>query len=112
MSADTQAMLGASIDRKHNNGIISPSMAGVPSLATDQVAAGLPLNTIRTAGAVRVGDGRGSIRPPGVEIAIVGALLVGSDLSLLEAGSGDDAGDSGTGGHKRGEADHDDGYQR
>jgi hypothetical protein len=95
-------------------------MSGVPSLATDQVAARLPLNTIGTAGAVRVGDGRSSIGPPGEEVSIVGALLVGSDLSLveavsggvMEAGKGDDAGDGGTGRHKRGEADHYDEHQR
>jgi hypothetical protein len=89
-------------------------MSRVPSLATDQVAARLPLDTIRTAGAVCVGDGRSSIGPPGEEVSIVGTLLVGSDLSLVEAGggdvlkagSGDDAGDGGTGRHKCGEADH------
>lgn len=86
-------------------------MAGIPSLAADQVTAGLPLNTVRTTSKVRIGDGRSSVRPPGVEIAIVGALAVRCDLALFDAG-GEGAGDSGTGRQECGEAKHDDGMKR
>lgn len=60
-----------------------PSSSRVPSLSADEVAGVAPGHRVLAALA-HSKDGRAAaIRPPGVEVAIVGALSVGGVLALL-----------------------------
>lgn len=60
--------------------------AGVPSLPTEQVAAGLPLEAVAAAGEVGVVGGGRAVGPPGVEEAVVSALRAWRRLPPLEGG--------------------------
>lgn len=85
-----------------------PRSAGVPALAADKITTLLPLDAVRAARAVGVGHRRSTVRPPGEEVSVVDALLVGSDLALVQAQSwgGDDAADGGASREKSAEGDH------
>lgn len=93
--------------QKHLHRADLPGRAGVPALAADKVATGLPADAVRATGLVGVGHGGRAVRPPGEEVAIVGALLVGGDvLALGEGGGGDDTGDGRAGGEQSGDGNH------
>lgn len=77
-----------------------PGTPGVPSLSSDEVATRLPVDAVRAPGSVRVSDGRGTISPPRVEVAIMATLGAWRGLPLhkleepvalggVDSGSGD-----------------------
>lgn len=61
-----------------------PASTRVPALATNKVAGVLPGHRVATALAHGVGDISATVRPPGVEVAVVVTLGVGSDGTLLD----------------------------
>ena len=70
------------VNYKRERSDIPLSVTGVPSLATDEVAARLPVHPVAAAIEVLVGDGRGTIGPPRIVVATV---LAGAAWSTLLA---------------------------
>ena len=100
---------------------ILPASAGVPALATDEVASVAPVHGVTTAGSVGVGDISTAIGPERVEVTVVVSLGVGSNGTLLDQsrvvgivalseeveGGSDDAGDRSQSEKKGLDSDHD-----
>lgn len=85
-----------------------PRSTGVPALATDEVTTRLPADAVRATSLVRVSDRRLAIGPPREEVTIVGAFLVGRDLTLAQAYGrrGHDTSNGGAGREEGGEGNH------
>lgn len=103
-----------------SDGRVLPASSRVPSLSTDEVASVAPLHGVLAALSHGVHGRAAAIRPPGVEVPVVGADAVGSVLAPLQSsghvailalvkeveGAGDDAGDSCGSEQKGFEGDH------
>ena len=63
---------------------VLPASSRVPSLATDKVASLAPLNRVLAALSHGVNRRATTIRPPGVEVPVVGTLTVGGVLASLQ----------------------------
>lgn len=62
----------------------SPACSWVPALATDKVASVAPGHRVLAALTHGVHGRAATIRPPGVEVSVVGAFAVGGVLALLQ----------------------------
>lgn len=84
-------------DRRQQESLLAAT--GVPALPADEVAASLPLDAVPAAVEVGVRHGRRAVGPPREEVAVMGALFVGSDalpaheVHRGRGGRGRDAGD-------------------
>lgn len=114
------AVTGSDFSSKIECAPILPASAGVPALATDEVASVAPVHGVTTAGSVGVGDISTAIGPERVEVTVVVPLGVGSNGTLLDQGrvvgivalseeverSSDNAGDRSQSEKKRLDSDH------
>lgn len=66
---------------------ILPAVAWVPALATDEVASIAPSHRVLGALTHGVNSRTAAVRPPGVEVPVVGTLAVGSVLAPLKGSS-------------------------
>lgn len=63
-----------------------PSSTGVPALAANEVAGVAPRHGILATLAHGIYSGSTAVRPPRVEVSVVGAFAVGSVLASLQSG--------------------------
>ena len=76
---------GIRVDEKYRSGgIILPASSGVPSLSTNEVARVAPLDGVLATLSHSVHSRATTIRPPRVEVPVVGALTVGGVLASLQ----------------------------
>jgi hypothetical protein len=93
-----------------------PRSTGLPALATDKVAAGLPVDAVLALGTVGVGSLGTVVGPPGVVAAVVhagggGSSTTGGELSgragsKVGGGGGERTGGSNSRGDDGGERNH------
>jgi hypothetical protein len=97
-----------------------PACSWVPSFATDKVTSVAPRHRVLGALAHGVNCGAATVRPPRVEVAVIGSDGVGGVLTSLQSGSGvaivalgeeverrtENTGDSRYGKEERSEGDH------
>ena len=115
------AVTGSVFPSKIECAPILPASAGVPALATDEVASVAPVDSVAAAGSVGVGDISTAVGPERVEVTVVVSLGVGSNGTLLDQsrvvgivalskeveGSSNDAGDRSQSEKKGLDSDHD-----